>query len=89
MAQLGAAHILGDPAFDAMLFEARRLGGDAGDAVVHASGIAGDHHLQLGHYDAAVAEALQRVTDVLLAEPGSIPSDSAYFLVLCAARSRT
>jgi len=81
MAQLGAAHILGDPAFDAMLIEARRLGGDASDAIVHTSGIAGDHHLQLGHYDAAVAE-LQRVTDVLLAEPGSIPADSAYYLVL-------
>ncbi|MDX6414617.1 MAG: hypothetical protein QOH23_2027, partial [Gaiellaceae bacterium] len=81
MAQLGAAHILADPEFDAMLTEARRLGGDAGDAVVHASGIAGDHYLQLGRYDAAVDE-LQRVTDVMLAEPGSIPSDSAYYLVL-------
>jgi DNA-binding CsgD family transcriptional regulator/tetratricopeptide (TPR) repeat protein len=81
MAQLGAAHILGDPAFEAMLAEARLLGGDVGDAVVHASGIAGAHYLHLGRYDEAIVE-LQRVTDVQLAEPGSVPSDSPYLLVL-------
>ena len=81
MAQLGAAHILGDPAFEAMLADARQLGSDFGDAVVHTSGIAGAHYLHLGRYDEAVVE-LQRVTDVQLAEPGSIPSDSPYLLVL-------
>ncbi len=86
MAQLGAAHILGDPAFETMLAEARKLGGDSSDAVVHASAIAGDHYLHLGRYDQAIVE-LQRVTNVLSAEPGSVPADSPYWLVLalCAA----
>lgn len=81
MAQLGAAHLLGDPDLEAMLTEARRLGGGARDAVVHASGVAGDYYLHLGRYDHAIAE-LQRVTDVVRAEPGGIPSDGPYLLVL-------
>jgi DNA-binding CsgD family transcriptional regulator/tetratricopeptide (TPR) repeat protein len=82
MARLGAAHILGDPAFETLLAEARALGGGRHDAVVHTSGIAGDHYMQLGRYDDAIVE-LQRVVDVQRAEPGGIPAeDTGYYLVL-------
>jgi hypothetical protein len=69
-----------------VLADARQLVGDRSDAVVHTSGISGDHFLQLGFYDEAIVE-LQRVIDVLLAAPGSIPADRPYWLVLalCAA----
>jgi DNA-binding CsgD family transcriptional regulator/tetratricopeptide (TPR) repeat protein len=81
MAQLGAAHILGDPAFDAMLAEARELGSGTTDAVLYTSAISGDHYLQLGQYDRAIVE-LRRVTELVSAEPGGIPVDSPYWLVL-------
>jgi class 3 adenylate cyclase/tetratricopeptide (TPR) repeat protein len=81
MARLGSAHVLGDPAFDEMLSEARALGGDTGDAVIHTSAIAGDHHMQLGHYDEAAVE-LRRATEAILAQPGGVPIDSAPWLVL-------
>lgn len=89
MAQLGAAHILGDPGFAELLTEARRLSGNTTDGIVHSSSIAGHHHLQLGQYDEAIVE-LQRVTDVLMAEPGGIPSDGPYWLAiaLCATGRR-
>src|SRR5206468_2835521 len=80
-AQAGAAHILGDPTFESMLAEARGLAGDSGDGVIHTSGIAGDHYMHVGRYDRAVPE-LRRVTDVVLAEPGGLPSDAPYWLVL-------
>ena len=57
------------------------MAGDSTDAVAHTSGINGDHHLQLGEYDEAIAE-LQRVTDALVSEPGTLPSDSPAYLAL-------
>jgi len=79
MVRLGAAHIRSDPDFDLLLAEARRLGGDSTDAIVHTSGIAADHHLHLGEYDEAITE-LQRVVGVLTNEPGTLPSDAPVWL---------
>jgi len=81
MARLGAAHISGDLAFYDMLDEARRHGGESTDAIIHTSGIAGDHHLHLGEYDDAIAE-MQRVVEALQAEPGTLPSDAPAYLAL-------
>jgi DNA-binding NarL/FixJ family response regulator len=81
MARLGAAHIRGDPDFEALLAEARRMGGGSTDAIVHTCGIAADHHLHLGEFDEAIAE-LQRVVEALTNEPGTLPSDAPAYLAL-------
>lgn len=81
IARAAAAHILGDPAFDDLLAQARALAGDSNDAVVHTSGIAAEHAMQLGRWEEAVAEC-RRVVEAMRAEPGSVPSSSPYLLVM-------
>lgn len=81
IARAGAAHILGDPAFEDMLAEARAMAGDSKDAVVHTSSIAAEHAMRLGRWDDAVAEC-RRVVEAMDTEPGSVPSSIPYLLVL-------
>jgi DNA-binding CsgD family transcriptional regulator/tetratricopeptide (TPR) repeat protein len=86
VARLGAAHILGELSFERLIDQVLDLGRGSADSVLHACGIAGDHHLHLGEWDQAAVQ-LRRATDTMVANPGGIPVDSASWLTLalCAA----
>ena len=80
-ARAGAESFLGYDSYDATLAEARELAGDVADFDVHAGGIAGDHYVRAGRYDDAIRE-MQRGIDATRANPGGVPSDSPYWIVL-------
>ncbi|HEU5003328.1 MAG TPA: AAA family ATPase [Actinomycetota bacterium] len=81
VARAGAAHILGEPAFEELLAEAAAMIGASTDAVVHTAGIAADHAMHLGNW-AEGARLHQRVVDAMDAEPGTLPTSSPCDLVL-------
>jgi len=72
---------MGDPTAWDDLVEARRLGGDAGDIVLHASSIAGEWCIVLGRYDDA-RTYLEEVNAAVAASPGSLPVAAAYWMPL-------
>ena len=78
MCEAAAKGFLGDPLFWDDLAEARRLGGDAGDVVLHAGSIAAEFCLLLGRYDEAFAH-LDEVIAAIAAVPGGLPSSAVYW----------
>jgi DNA-binding NarL/FixJ family response regulator len=80
LAASGGAHsLLGDEAFATLLDEAERLAPTA-DLAMHTLGIRADFALRTGRYDEAL-ELGERCVEIVRAQPGGAPSDSACWLV--------
>lgn len=81
VARAGAAHVLAEASYEALLEEAAAMIGGSSDAAVHTAGIAADHAMHLGNWEEG-ARLHQRVIHAMDAEPGSLPTSSPYDLIL-------
>jgi ATP/maltotriose-dependent transcriptional regulator MalT len=78
----GGSHgFFDEVASKAYLDEAMALAGDSTDMQIHFHGVSGQHALEAGRYDEAIAH-FEIGTEVTLAVPGGVPSDIPHWLVI-------